>query len=112
MAPSNNGEATLTSPLPIYDESRTGVLISGMRHALVTGAYTDLTITAASTDFKVHRMIMCTQSPFLAKALDGRFKVSISTREDIYVDDNLTSHRSPKIMRYIWTISPAALSET
>lgn len=37
--------------------------------------YSDLTLICQGVLFKVHCAIVCTQSPFFAAAVDGKFKV-------------------------------------
>ena len=37
--------------------------------------YSDLTLTCNKVEFKVHKAIVCSQSPVLAAACDGDFKV-------------------------------------
>ena len=42
---------------------------------MMSQKYTDLVLCCQGKEFKVHRAIICTQSPVLAAACDGGFKV-------------------------------------
>lgn len=40
-----------------------------------TGKYSDMTLVCAEQEFKVHKMVVCSQSPVFAAAIDGPFQV-------------------------------------
>lgn len=42
---------------------------------LSSGQYSDLTITCQGQTFKVHRVMVATQSDVLARMINGQFKV-------------------------------------
>ncbi|EXJ70004.1 uncharacterized protein A1O5_07077 [Cladophialophora psammophila CBS 110553] len=52
-----------------------------------SGAFTDLTITCAGENFKVHTVVVCTQSPFFNTACSGPWKESQNTIVDLAEDD-------------------------
>jgi hypothetical protein len=45
------------------------------RSLLSSGAFSDLTLTCGGKQFKVHKVVLCTQSAVFRKLLDGKFKV-------------------------------------
>jgi len=47
---------------------------------LVSPKYSDLTMVCHGQEFRVHRAVVCPQSPVLAAACDGNFEVSVSHR--------------------------------
>jgi hypothetical protein len=47
-----------------------------MKRLLDEGKYADLTISCPGREFKGHRAISCSQSPFFDAALNGGFRVS------------------------------------
>ena len=49
-----------------------------IRELMLSQKYTDMVLCCQGKEFKVHRAIICTQSPVLAAACDGGFKVCIS----------------------------------
>jgi hypothetical protein len=51
-------------------------LIVVMKSLLSEGKYADMTISCRGRDFKGHRAIICSQSPFFDAALRGGFQVS------------------------------------
>lgn len=55
------------SPWPTICNSLAGLLTSG--------EYSDLTITSQGKEFRVHRSILCSQSPFFRAALKHGWKV-------------------------------------
>ena len=42
-----------------------------------SGKYSDLTLITGRNEYKVHRVVLCTKSPFFDAACDGGFKVPI-----------------------------------
>ena len=82
MESSNKKDLRLASPLPKYDENTTDALVSAMRRVLNSGAYTDTTIAATGKKYKVHRMVMCSQSLFFEKAFNGNFKVCVTPHQN------------------------------
>jgi hypothetical protein len=48
---------------------------------LQTGKYSDMMLVCAGKEFKLHRMIVCSQSSVIAAALDGLFKVLSKLRQ-------------------------------
>jgi BTB/POZ domain len=42
---------------------------------LMSGKYSDLNLVCQGTEFKVHKVIVCTQSPVIKAACDGEFQV-------------------------------------
>ncbi|RMY86141.1 hypothetical protein D0864_07137 [Hortaea werneckii] len=40
-----------------------------------TGEYADMTITCSGRTWQVHKVVVCSQVPFFAKAVTGKFKV-------------------------------------
>ncbi|KAI9744176.1 MAG: hypothetical protein M1818_002328 [Claussenomyces sp. TS43310] len=58
-----------------------------MESLLHTGKYSDLGISCGAQFWKVHRAVVCTQSPVLAKMIDGGFKEA-ETRDIILDDDS------------------------
>lgn len=52
-------------------------LPSMLGELLVSGDYSDFTITCKGRTFNVHRAVVCPQSSFFAAALNGRFLVSL-----------------------------------
>lgn len=49
--------------------------MADLRALLKEGKYSDLTIICQKKEFKVHRNIICAQSPVLAAAIDGENQV-------------------------------------
>ena len=47
-----------------------------LRSLLHSGEFSDMTVSCGNRDFKVHRAIVCPQSPFFEAALKDGFKVS------------------------------------
>jgi len=56
---------------------------------LKSGQFSDLTVKCNSKSFKVHRCIVCPQSAFFSKALNGEFKEASSQVVDLHDDDPL-----------------------
>jgi hypothetical protein len=46
-----------------------------LAHLLKSSRYSDLKVICQDQEFKVHRAIVCAQSPVLAAAFDGAFQV-------------------------------------
>ena len=64
------GSPTRTmSPKTFFDHQKL------MREMMLSQKYTDLVLCCQGKEFKVHKAIVCTQSPVLAAACDGGFKV-------------------------------------
>jgi hypothetical protein len=59
-----------------------------LQHLFQSSKYSDMMIICRGREFPAHRAIVCTQSPFFAKALDGPFKVGAMS----------ASHRPPCAM--------------
>ena len=53
-----------------------GPLLLAISQLRATQKYSDLTLVCEEQEFKVHKAIVCSQSPVLAAACDGDFKVS------------------------------------
>ena len=49
---------------------------------LKEGKYSDLTLMCQDEEFKIHRNIVCAQSPVFAAAVDGGFKVCVIRSND------------------------------
>lgn len=50
---------------------------STLRRLLDSGEHSDLTLTCQGEEFKLHKAVVCLQSPVIATALRGNFKVWI-----------------------------------
>lgn len=50
-------------------------LIDSLTQILNSSKYSDLILTCKGNEWKVHRVILCSQSTFFAAACDGEFKV-------------------------------------
>ncbi|KAI9772811.1 MAG: hypothetical protein M1839_002284 [Geoglossum umbratile] len=60
---------------------------------LDSGNYSDLTICSGGQEYKVHKVVICLQSPFFAKACDGEFQEAKSNRIILAEDDHDTVKR-------------------
>jgi hypothetical protein len=56
--------------------SRRAPDLSGLAQLMGSDKYSDLTFVCEGQKFKVHRAVVCTQSPVIAAACDGAFKVN------------------------------------
>lgn len=55
---------------------------------LESGKYSDMTLECQGHKFRVHKMVVCSQSPVLAAAMDGNFQVlENSPRERVHDTD-------------------------
>ncbi|KAH7149118.1 hypothetical protein B0J13DRAFT_550713 [Dactylonectria estremocensis] len=52
-----------------------------------SGVYSDLLIKCGTDEYYVHKILLCTRSPFFAKACDGPFKEGQSGEIDLPDDD-------------------------
>ncbi|KAI7250112.1 hypothetical protein KC343_g4893 [Hortaea werneckii] len=52
-----------------------------------TGEYADMTITCSGRTWQVHKVVGCSQVPFFAKAVTGKFKESRDSCIDLVDDD-------------------------
>ncbi len=68
-------------------------LIEGTTSLLNSEKYSDLTITTQTRSFKVHKAIICTQSPVLAAMSDAGFKESSTGTLALQHDDPATVQR-------------------
>ncbi|GAB1739967.1 hypothetical protein NU219Hw_g4896t1 [Hortaea werneckii] len=50
-------------------------LVEALQECFETGEYADMTITCGDKIWRVHKVVVCSQVPFFAKAVTGRFKV-------------------------------------
>lgn len=48
---------------------------STLRRLLDSGEHSDLTLTCQGEEFRLHKAVVCLQSPVIAAALRGNFKV-------------------------------------
>ncbi len=53
-------------------------IVAGIETLLSSSKYSDLTLICADQEFKVHRAVICPQSPVISAACDGDFEVSMS----------------------------------
>lgn len=58
-----------------------------MGDLLKTGKYSDMRLVCEGRTFKVHKMVVCLQSPVLAAAIDGQFEVR---PQSLYASGELT----------------------
>lgn len=58
-----------------HDGQRPGAIYRSLRRLFLDDKYADLTIRCDGQDFRVHRAILCPQSPFFDRACHGGFKV-------------------------------------
>lgn len=63
-----------------------GVLL-GLAQLMDSEKYSDLKLVCQGLEFKVHKAIICTQSPVLAAACDGGFQVKVN-RTSSGIDPN------------------------
>lgn len=56
---------------------------SGLAKALIEGRYPDVTITCGNREFKVHRLVVCTQSPWFDLAFTTPPKVGTYVSESL-----------------------------
>jgi len=59
----------------MVDIHKNGIRAS-LSSMLKSGKYSDMTICSSGCEFKVHQLIICSQSRFFAAACDGEFKVA------------------------------------
>lgn len=55
--------------------------------AVTSGKYSDLKFVCRGETFQVHKLVVCAQSPVLARMVDGKFKVRLQlpcSRPDNY----------------------------
>lgn len=45
-------------------------------HLMRSGQYSDVTLVCQGKEFKIHKLVVCSQSPVIAAALRGEFMVS------------------------------------
>lgn len=45
-------------------------------HLMTSGQFSDLKLTCRGKEFKIHKLVACSQSSVIATALKGDFKVS------------------------------------
>lgn len=65
------------SLIPIIREAHTmSRTDERLRKLLASGEYSDLTLVCRGQEFRVHKMIVCTQSPMIDAALKGDFMVT------------------------------------
>ena len=75
----------LSTPISIIrNEQERGAMESSnislvMRDILQTGKYSDFTVKCKDHQFKVHKAIVCSQSPFFDAAVCGGFQVGSTT---------------------------------
>ncbi|KAI9701780.1 MAG: hypothetical protein M1836_001124 [Candelina mexicana] len=62
-------------------------MASQIENLLITGKYADLVLRCHEVDLKVHRAIVCSQSPVLAAAVDGPFQEAQSSVIELHDDD-------------------------
>ncbi|KAI6856838.1 hypothetical protein KC343_g4886 [Hortaea werneckii] len=55
-----------------------------------TGEYADMTITCSGRTWQVHKVVVCSQVPFFAKAVTGKFKEARNSCIDLVGDDPST----------------------
>ncbi|KAK7425167.1 hypothetical protein QQX98_000082 [Neonectria punicea] len=68
------------------DETTSKALQSALISA-ESGVYADLIIKCGTDEYPVHKILICTRSPFFAKACDGPFKEGESGEIDLPDDD-------------------------
>ena len=64
--------AAMTSTIPAIP------VPDGLSQLLESQKYSDLTLLCEGHEFKVHKAIVCTQSPVIAAAVDGSLQVGYS----------------------------------
>lgn len=45
-------------------------------HLMTSGKFSDLKLVCQGTEFKIHKVVACSESPVIATALKGEFQVS------------------------------------
>jgi hypothetical protein len=63
----------------VIDDLRTTSILSSISTLLFDEKFSDMVITCQGREFKAHRAVVCTQSPFFDRALAGGFQVGISS---------------------------------
>ncbi|RMY65719.1 hypothetical protein D0863_08926 [Hortaea werneckii] len=54
-------------------------LKEALQQCFETGEYADMTITCSGRTWQVHKVVVCSQVPFFAKAVTGKFKIKDMT---------------------------------
>jgi BTB/POZ domain-containing protein len=67
------------SSLPQADMSISESFPRGLTKLMRVGKFSDLTVVCQGKEFKVHRIILCSESAVFAAACDGEFKVTLHT---------------------------------
>ncbi|KAL7921810.1 hypothetical protein ACQKWADRAFT_294510 [Trichoderma austrokoningii] len=67
---------------------------------MTSGKYSDLTLACQGREFKIHRLVACSQSPVIATALNGDFKEAQSGVITIELFDEETVRR---LVEYLYT---------
>ncbi|RMX76633.1 hypothetical protein D0869_10544 [Hortaea werneckii] len=65
-------------------------LKEALQKCLETGEYSDMTITCSGRTWQVHKVVVCSQCPFFAKAVTRRFKEACDSCIDLVDDDPST----------------------
>ncbi|KAB5531395.1 hypothetical protein GE09DRAFT_1146941 [Coniochaeta sp. 2T2.1] len=63
------------------------VLTEGLGSLFIEGKYSDLTVACGPSSYRTHKAVLCTQSPFFAKACDGSFKEASTGIIELTEDD-------------------------
>ncbi|RMZ00582.1 hypothetical protein D0862_06679 [Hortaea werneckii] len=62
-------------------------IVEALQECFETGEYADMTITCEDKIWRVHKVVVCSQVPFFAKAVTGRFKEAVDSCIDLVDDD-------------------------
>ncbi|KAI8633281.1 hypothetical protein F5Y19DRAFT_417325 [Xylariaceae sp. FL1651] len=84
---SSNGAQHRSGPYGVIDDLRTTSVLSSLSSLFLDEKFSDMTVTCKGCEFKVHRAIVCTQSPFFDKAISNGFKESMTRVIDLPDDD-------------------------
>ncbi|KAL2150556.1 hypothetical protein VTH82DRAFT_7119 [Thermothelomyces myriococcoides] len=85
--PSSAGAQYRDSDLDTIENVCTTSIYHALSGLLTSGKFSDMTVLCGGRTFKVHRAIVCTQSPFFDKAITGGFAESTTNVVELPDDD-------------------------
>lgn len=76
-------------------------LLAGIRSSLTSGYFSDLKIFSENQEFKVHRLVVCTQSEYFYRLLGGEWAETIN--KEIYLKED-HPHAVEAMIRFLYGI--------